>query len=130
MKKIFQILLLVCAGLFLNSCYYDKFSDEIIVVVPDIPDSQVIHFTADIQPIFTSKCIGCHDSSNKINMTVGNSYNQLVPNYVIAGNADNSILYNNLPGKNHPIQVSASNEPSIDQLALLKAWIYQGAKNN
>jgi len=113
----------------MNSCYYDEFPVEIIVPVPDIPATQVIYFATDIQPIF-ALCTGCHTSSNTLNLTVGNSYNQLVPKYVTAGDAANSILYNKLPGKNHPIQVPLSNEPSIDQLALLKAWINQGAKNN
>ena len=113
----------------MNSCYYDEFPEEIVIPVPDIPDTQVISFSTEIQPIF-ALCTGCHTASNTLNLTVGNSYNELVPKYVIAGDADSSILYDKLPGKNHPIQVSASNELSIDQLALLKAWINQGAKNN
>lgn len=129
MKKIFQILIVACLGLFMNSCYYDEVED-IIAVVPDIPDTQVIFFAADIQPIFTSKCIGCHNASNKLDLREGNSYNELVPSYVTAGNADNSILYDKLPGKNHPASTSSGNEPDIDELALIKAWINQGAKNN
>ena len=111
----------------MNSCYYDEFPEEIIVEVPDISDT--VYFTADIQPIF-ALCTGCHTSSNTLNLTAGNSYSALVSKYVIAGDADTSILYNKLPGKNHPIQVPVSNEPSLDQLALLKAWINQGALNN
>lgn len=128
MKKIFQILLIVCGGLLMNSCYYDEFPEEIVIPVPDIPDTQVISFSTDIQPIF-ALCTGCHTSSNTLNLTEGNSYNQLVPKYVIAGDADSSDLMIKLPGGSH-FTVSVSNQPSIDQLALLKAWINQGAKNN
>ena len=113
----------------MNSCYYDEFPEEIIVEIPDIPETQVVSFSTEIQPIF-ALCTSCHTSSNTLNLTVGNSYNQLVPKYVVAGDANSSILYNKIPGKDHPIQVAVSNEPSVDQLALIKAWINQGAKNN
>ena len=128
MKKIFQILIIACLGLFMNSCYYDEIPEPIIPEIPDI--TETIYFTADIQPIFSSKCIGCHNASNKLDLREGNSYNELVPTYVTAGNADNSVLYNKLPGKEHPAPTPSSNEPNINELALIQAWINQGAKNN
>lgn len=114
----------------MNSCYYDEIPEALIPEVPVIPDTQVIYFGADIQPIFTTNCIGCHTSSNKLELTEGKSYQELVPTYVKAGDAASSILYNNLPGKNHPASTPTSSEPDINELALIKAWINQGAKNN
>jgi hypothetical protein len=128
MKKIFRILIVACLGLFMNSCYYDEIPEPIIPEIPDI--TETIYFAADIQPIFTNKCIGCHNASNKLDLREGNSYNELVPTYVTAGNADNSALYNKLPGKEHPAPTPSSSEPSINELALIQAWINQGAKNN
>ena len=58
MKKIFQILIIVCGGLLMNSCYYDSVADEIIVDDitddPDDPDYVEILYTTDIEPIFTA----------------------------------------------------------------------------
>ncbi len=126
MKKIFQILIIVCGGLLMNSCYYDSVADEIIVDPlpddPEDPDYVEILFGTDIQPIFTTKCAMCHNASRNPDLRVGNSYAAIVPEYVVAGDANNSPLYNKIS--------TGHNTPSTDQLALIKAWIDRGAKND
>ena len=126
MKKIFQILIIVCGGLLMNSCYYDSVADEIIVDAlpddPDDPDYVEILFGADIQPIFTAKCAMCHNASRNPDLRDGNAYNSLVPTYVVADNADGSSLYTFLESGHRDI--------ADEQLELIKAWINQGAANN
>lgn len=125
MKKIFQILLIVCAGLAMNSCYYDELQERIIPelpVDPDDPNYVEIKFGTDIQPIFTSNCILCHNASRNPDLRSGNAYNAIVPQYVTASNADGSPLYVKLAGGHQ--NVAAAN------LTLIKTWINQGAKNN
>lgn len=102
----------------MTSCYYDE------IYVPEIPDT--VEFAADIQPIIAaSNCStsGCHDGSRDPDLRTGNEYNSLVPDYVSAGDADNSSFYTQMVN-NHGGGVSASS------LALIKEWINSGALNN
>ena len=76
----------------------------------------------EIQPIWNSKCVACHNASNPLDLREGLSYNNLVPEYVEAGNADVSPLYIQL-------QTGHGNS-STDEKSLIKGWINQGAANN
>jgi hypothetical protein len=125
MKKIFQILLIVCGGLLMNSCYYDELQVRTIPelpVDPTDPNYVEIKYGTQIQPIFTSSCAGCHNASRSPDLRAGFSHSALVPQYVIANNADGSPFYVKLAGGHQ--NVSAAN------LTLIKTWINQGAKNN
>ena len=126
MKKLLQIVLVSSLSLLCFSCYYDETTEEITAEIPEIPDTQVISFGTEIQPIL-SKCTGCHAANISPDLRSGNSYNALVPKYVTAGNADASRLYNYLPGNgHHDVSVTLS----TSEMALIKAWINQGAKDN
>ena len=120
MKKLLQIVLVSSLSLLCFSCYYDNETIEI----PDVTDE--VFFSNDVQPILT-KCIGCHNGTTDPDLREGNSYDALVDEYVNPGNADDSDLYNYLPGNGHH---SINFTLSIDEIALIKAWINQGAKNN
>lgn len=125
MKKLFQIVLVSCLSLLCFSCYYDESTEEVVEII-DIPDTQVIYFSTDIQPIL-SQCTGCHASSISPDLRETYSYNALVPIYVTAFDADNSRLYNYLPGyDHHDVGITLS----ADEVAYIKAWINQGALNN
>ena len=137
MKKLFQIVLVSSLSLLCFSCYYDEIPDWDNTIyedgvddegIPNIPDDQTISFANDIQPIFTDRCVGCHGGNTNPDLRAGNSYNALTTgNYVVAGNADGSKLYDKLPGRNH---FDVGFQLSVDDIALIKAWINQGAKNN
>lgn len=118
MKKIFQILIIVCAGLVMNSCYYDELQEEVIPIITD-----EVSFTTDIQAIFNANnCMECHNASRNPDLRIGQAYSSLVPEYVVANDAEASLLYNKLVGGHRNL----GTEPK----ALIKAWIDQGAKNN
>ena len=126
MKKLIQIVLVSSLSLLCFSCYYDELPLE-TDAIPEIPDEQEVSFSNDIQPIF-AKCIGCHngDVANP-DLREGNSYGALVPQYVIAGDADNSDLFSKSPGKDHQdVGFILSN----DEFALIQTWIDRGAENN
>ena len=92
---------------------------------PTDPDFKEILYGADIQPIWDSNCIFCHKAgSTSPDLDKAVSYNNLVPEYVIAENADNSPLYIKLQTGDH------AGRANTDQMALIKAWINQGAKDN
>ncbi|MBE0422419.1 MAG: hypothetical protein IBX66_00605, partial [Lutibacter sp.] len=95
MKKIFQILLIVCAGLAMNSCYYNELIER---PIPELPADVEILFGTQIQPFFTNSCAGCHNASRNPDLREGFAYNALVPQYVTANNADASPLYVKLEG--------------------------------
>ncbi|WP_372770364.1 hypothetical protein [Lutibacter sp.] len=119
MKKIFQILLIVCVGLAMNSCYYDELQEK---VIPELPSDVDILFGTQIQPIFTANCIGCHNTSRNPDLREGFAYSALVPQYVTAGNAAESKLYNQLKDGHQNLATA--------NLSLIKTWINQGAKRN
>jgi mono/diheme cytochrome c family protein len=125
MKKIFQILLIVGGGLLMNSCYYDELQEKVIPelpVDPDDPNYVEIKFATQIQPIFTSSCVGCHNASRNPDLREGFARSALIPQYVTASNADASPLYIKLAGGHQNL--------ATDKITLIKTWINQGAKNN
>lgn len=127
MKKLFQFLIILGVSLFMTSCYYDT----VLELPPDnggvIPTD--VSFATDIQPLFTAKCANCHDGSiANPDLRAGNAYNDIVPQHVVAGNAEASNFFNKLPGNNHPIDAGFS--LSADEIALIKAWIDEGAEDN
>ena len=127
MKRLLQIVLVSSLSLLCFSCYYDELPEELDTIT-EIPDEQEVSFSNDIQPIFSNNCTGCHDGNiASPDLTEGNAYNAIVPDYVLAGDADNSDLFNKSPGKDHQdVFFVLSN----DEFALIKTWIDRGADNN
>ncbi len=124
-----NLLLAGSALLLCFSCYYDELPK---VEIPDVPDGQQISFQADIEPLFSRSgkdCTACHNGTvANPDLRTGNAYNSLVPDYVLAGDAEGSVFYNKLPGNGHPFDVGFV--LSTDDIALIKAWIDRGAENN
>ncbi len=125
MKKLLQFLMVLGVSLFMTSCYYDAYlelpPDESGIIPTDVS------FKTDIEPLF-ARCIGCHGGTQSPDLRVGNAYSSLVPQYVTIGDGANSELYNKLPGNGHPIDVGFS--LGVDEIALIKTWIDEGAENN
>lgn len=123
MKKIIPFIL---AGgfLLLSSCYYDS---RDAADIPDVPVPDDVSFAVDVQPIL-NRCTQCHDGSPAPDMREGNSYNALVPAYVERGNAEGSLLYQNLPGVGHPFNPGFT--LTAEEIATITGWINQGAENN
>jgi hypothetical protein len=131
MKKRLKVLLIGSLVILSFSCYYDEEID-LSQELPDIPDTEIISFSADIEPLFTQNgkdCTVCHNGTiANPDLSSGSIYTQLVPAYVVAGDAEASELYQKLPGNNHPID--AGFILSLDDIALIKTWIDRGAENN
>lgn len=126
MKKLIRILLVSSLGLLCFSCYYDELPEETDTVI-EIPDDQEVSFSQDIQPIF-SNCTQCHNGNvANPDLTEGKAYNALVPDFVVAGNGEDSDLFKKSPGKDHQ---DVGSVLSNDEFALLKTWIDRGAENN
>jgi len=127
MKRLLQIVLVSSLSLLCFSCYYDELPEETDLVA-EIPDDEVVSFKDDVQPIFDEKCIGCHNGNfANPDLREGNAYNAIVPQYIIAGDAENSEFYQKLPGNDHQdIDIVLTNE----EIGIIKAWIDRGGENN
>jgi len=85
-----------------------------------------VSYSKDIQPIFTNKCIQCHDASMNPNLTSGNSYNSLTKGgFYNKANPSQSIIY-------VQITTNASHIPRTSDVEKQKIllWITLGAKND
>ena len=128
MKRLLQIVLASSLSLLCFSCYYDEGVEEIIPDESNKPVGEVISFKVDIQPIFTNNCVACHNgiTANPV-LEEDDAWDELIPEYVTLGDAENSRLYNYLPGNgHHDIGFTLSST----EIATIKAWIDQGPVEN
>ncbi len=120
-----KVLISVFSFIVLFSC--EKKSIEFEKTITPINNTDTIHFTADIIPIFTSKCAGCHGlgGQNPV-LDAAVAYQNIMNGYVVAGSPSTSPLYLKLStsGSSHEGRSSATEQGKISQ------WISQGAKNN
>jgi len=106
-----------------------------------------VSFSADIQPIFTAHCTGCHSVTGIASFLVLNSgtYANLVDRpatrspgtLVISGGGDaaaaNSVLLNRVTGDLSPLllRMPLGGVPlTTTELNFIRFWIIEGAKNN
>ncbi|MCF7798015.1 MAG: hypothetical protein K9N36_09635, partial [Candidatus Marinimicrobia bacterium] len=98
--------------------------------------AQTVDFDTQVQPIFTSNCVGCHTSSHPtgLNLTTGNSYDLLVDvesaNYspalrVVSGDASTSVLYNKIAntGVHGGIMPPSGGPLSAGDIETIQTWI-------
>ncbi len=106
------------------SCQWHKI--EPVKAVPgNLTDT--ISFSADIQPIFDSKCISCHANQSPY-LTADKSYESLVNGgYINTTDPEKSGIYTRLHDDQHP---SPSGTFSQSEMNLLLTWLQQGALNN
>ena len=101
------------------------------------PASGDVSFSRQALPIFSQTCMPCHAggtaAKGKYDVTgyagvMGNGSDS-IPD-VIPGNADSSTLYRRVNGTVPPQMPKGRPPLSAAQLATIKKWIDQGAKNN
>ena len=132
MKKIYLILFVITIITYYN-CSKDKGPLE------NNQAAENVSFTDDVQPIFNQNCTSCHPSSGNLDLTASNSYNQLVnvdasgysAKRVVPGDPEHSVLYKKIDGSG----AYGSNMPlggslSAAQIAIIKQWIEEGARND
>lgn len=120
-KRIFQGLFIMAFAMLFAACEY-TYVEPIIVELPDDP----IVFSSQLEPVFVSKCAGCHATVQPV-LTTGSAYNSLINGgYINTADPANSEIYLKL-SENHP---SASGTFSATELAYLLKWIEEGAENN
>lgn len=136
--KINTIRILMIGSLFLlPSCVSEEgpFFEDITL--------EDVSFSTDVQPIFNSRCIQCHDDSHStgLDLRSGMSYDLLVnvvsanyaPNIrIVPMDTTNSVLWNKINdtgvfgGPMPPVGSLLSNF----EIEKIESWIEQGALNN
>ncbi|VTT97185.1 repeat-containing protein : Uncharacterized protein OS=Fimbriimonas ginsengisoli Gsoil 348 GN=OP10G_1541 PE=4 SV=1: PSCyt1 [Gemmataceae bacterium] len=94
----------------------------------DVRADKVPTFKADVMPILTASCVNCHNDK-KAKAKVDVSSYDAVMKIVKANDADKSRLVQSATGKGAKIMPPKKGLPG-DQVAVLKAWIAAGAKND
>jgi len=90
-----------------------------------------VDFAKDVQPIFRQSCVGCHGSSQQMAGFRLDRRRDAMRGGTIAvigpGNSDGSRLYQRLIGSQFGTQMPPTGALSADKVAVIKAWIDQGA---
>jgi hypothetical protein len=126
MQKIKLInLLAVLLGIFLfGACEYATIQPD--APPPPPPPGDSTSFSLKVQPIFSKSCVMCHAGTQIPDLRTGKSYQSLFDNnMVVKFNSAESVLYKKmLPG------ASMNTYSNTTDIATLKYWIDEGAKNN
>lgn len=123
-------LLLALIGILMYSCR----KDEGPIVIPPAVTIPV-SFRNDVQPIFNSSCISCHNATHQyLQLDSCCSYYELFytgtnASYIDTLNPSNSILIKRMTGEIGPTMPLTGQLPQ-DQIDLVLRWIEEGARNN
>ena len=131
----------------LGSIFLVVFS--LIILIPQCKDSGTgndlneivfpasnVSYAGQVEPLFLRGCAysGCHDSQTIAAGLDLETYEQAIfskPGVIIAGDTTNSRLIWSVTGKNNvPIMPLTRPPLNANQVAGLKRWILEGARNN
>ena len=88
-----------------------------------------IDFSRDVQPILRQNCYGCHGPSQQMGgMRLDRRSSALGRRRVTPGSSANSFLYHRVSGSAYGLQMPPTGPLRTEQVAVLKAWIDQGAE--
>lgn len=103
---------------------------------PDNPAATGVCFVRDVLPIFISNCTqsGCHNASSRAEGIDLSSYAAILASAggrgVIPSNPSSSKVYRSVTGTGGDFMPPSPNKAlTAEQIALLKKWIEEGAKN-
>lgn len=125
--------LILLAGFFsivFSLCFFNfSCKDE-----PEIPDTPVIKFSDDIQPIIIGNCTasGCHGNLNPQQFLLSTYDDLMRHGEVKAKDAKGSLLYEVITSNIEEKKMPRKPYPNLSekQIELIYLWIMQGAKNN
>lgn len=123
--KLKHFLYVFAALLFMSSCEY-KMIEELEAEIPE----EGVSYSTDIAPIWENSCTTCHGSAGGLDLT-GDSYSTLINGsgddgtpYIDTDNVAGSYLLTKLAESSHSSLLSSQ------EIALIEAWITDGAQNN
>jgi ankyrin repeat protein len=89
-----------------------------------------VDFAKDILPLLRQNCVGCHGPAmqqNGLRLDRKSSAMKPFSRRVTAGSSENSFLYHRIAGDEYGPQMPPTGALRPEQIALVKAWIDQGA---
>jgi ankyrin repeat protein len=92
--------------------------------------SAKVDFANDVQPIFRENCFDCHGpSKQKAGMRLDRKSSALkaFSRRIVPGSSANSMVYHRLIGEEYGSQMPPKGALHPEQIAVIKAWIDQGA---
>ena len=99
-----------------------------------IPDTPVVKFSDDIQPIIVGNCTasGCHGNYNPQQFLLATYTDVITHGEVKAKDAKGSKMYQVIISLNEEKKMPRKPNPDLSekQIELIYLWIMQGAKNN
>ena len=90
-----------------------------------------IDFARDVQPLLRGNCIGCHGPTEQMNglrLDRKSSVMKAGLRRVAPGSSANSFLYHRVAGNEFGLQMPPTGPLKAEQIAIIKAWIDQGAE--
>jgi len=108
-----------------------QFHGDAPVIAADVkkPDESKVTFAKDIQPLLAEKCGNCHGTTRpKKGIDYVTSYDTTMKT-VRAGKPDESRLFRSISGKGGK-QMPPKKPLTESEIAKIKTWIADGAKNN
>jgi hypothetical protein len=91
---------------------------------PVINPVDTIHFSTDIQPIFTANCVTCHGGLRAPDLREGKSYDALTTGGYVNQPGETSLLYTQMNKSDHAPRSSDAEKQKV------LIWINQGALDN
>ena len=129
MKSLKYLFTIALIALCLAGCKYDFIlPEEVPVIDPTDPDAEQISFSADIIPIFESKCTACHKAGGQLpDLSAANAFSSLnSARYINSSTPEESLIYT----KPNPDNTGSHPKYTETQAVFVLGWIQQGAKNN
>jgi ankyrin repeat protein len=90
-----------------------------------------VDFAKDIQPLLRQNCLGCHGPAvQQGGMRLDRKSSAMKPfsRRITPGNSANSMVYHRISGTEYGAPMPPTGSMRPEQIALLKAWIDQGAE--
>jgi len=114
MKRLTFLTVCVVVGLI---CSCEKY----VIPKSDIPTD--VSYSADVQPIFDTKCISCHPPNKSLDLRPEFSYDALIDGgYVNTDDPESSTVYSKMKEGHGKATEEESN--------VVLGWIIEGAENN
>ena len=96
-----------------------------------LPPPTAVDFVRDVQPILRQRCYGCHGSTQQMNGFRLDRRSDALRGGTLAvigrGNSAGSRMYQRLIGSEFGQQMPPTGALPVEQVAIIKAWIDQGA---
>jgi ankyrin repeat protein len=94
------------------------------------PAGSKVDFGRDVLPLFRQNCVGCHGPAQQqagMRLDRKSSVMKAFSRRVVPGSSANSFIYHRLIGGEYGPQMPPTGPLKPEQIALVKAWIDQGA---